>query len=64
MPNKVKERRKEIGKTQRWLAGQVGVSKVTISEIENNKTRPRAELALKISRELGRLCEELFPLER
>jgi len=64
MPNKVKERRREIGKTQEWLANQAGVSKVTISEIENNKTSPRAKLALKISRALGRLCEELFPLER
>lgn len=60
MPNKVKERREELGKTQEWLALQVGVSRITISEIENEKTSPRATLALKISRSLGRLCEELF----
>ena len=60
MGNKVKERRQEIGKTQEWLAERVGVSRITISEIENDKTKPRAELALRISRELGRLCEELF----
>ena len=63
MPNKVKERRQELGKTQDWLALQAGVSRVTISEIENDKTKPRAELALKISRVLGRLCEELFFVE-
>ena len=63
MPNRVKERRKEIGKTQAWLAERTGVSLVTINEIENNKTKPRAELALKISKELGRLCEELFSPE-
>ena len=60
MPNKVKERRQELGKTQDWLALQAGVSRITISEIENNKTKPRAELALRISKALGRLCEELF----
>jgi len=63
MPNKVKERRQELGKTQDWLAGQVGVSRVTINEIENNKTSPRAKIAISISRALGRLCEELFPLD-
>ena len=60
MPNKVKERREELGKTQEWLAEKAGVSRITISEIENDKTSPRAKLALKISRALGRLCEELF----
>ena len=60
MPNKVKERREELGKTQEWLALQAGVSRITISEIENEKTSPRAKVALKISRALGRLCEELF----
>ena len=60
MPNRVKERREELGKTQEWLATQARVSRITISEIENDKTKPRAELALRISRALGRLCEELF----
>jgi len=63
MPNRVKERREELGKTQEWLASQAGVSRITISEIENDKTSPRAKLALKISRALGRLCEELFPMD-
>ena len=60
MVNKMRERRKELGKTQAWLAEKAGVSLVTISEIENDHTKPRAELAIKISRALGRLCEELF----
>ncbi len=63
MGNKVKKRRQEIGKTQEWLAKRVGVSRITISEIENDKTSPRAKIALKIARELGRLCEELFPMD-
>jgi len=63
MPNKVKERRQELGKTQDWLAEMTGVSRQTIYDIESDKTKPRAELALKISRALGRLCEELFSPE-
>lgn len=60
MANRVKERRKELGKTQDWLADMTGVSRQTIYDIENEKTKPRAEVALKISKALGRLCEELF----
>ena len=60
MANRVKQRRQELGKTQDWLADMTGVSRQTIYDIENEKTKPRAEVALKISRALGRLCEELF----
>ena len=63
MANRVKERRQELGKTQDWLADRTGVSRQTIYDIENEKTKPRAEVALKISRALGRLCEELFSPE-
>lgn len=63
MPNKVRERRVELGKTQEWLASKVGVTRQTIFDIEHEKTKPRAELALKISKTLGRLCEELFSQE-
>jgi len=60
MPNRIKERRQELGKTQDWLASQAGVSRQTIYDIENDKYNPRAKIALKISKALGRLCEELF----
>ena len=63
MPNRVKERRQELGKTQDWLAEKAEVSRQTIYDIENERYTPRAKIALKISRALGRLCEELFPLD-
>jgi len=63
MANRVKERRKELGKTQDWLAEKAGVSRQTIFDIENDKYNPRAKIALKISGALGRLCEELFSTE-
>ena len=64
MANRVKERRKELGKSQGWLAGQAGVTRQTIYDIENDRYKPRAEVALKISGALGRLCEELFSPEK
>ena len=63
MANRVKERRKELGKTQTWLAGKADVSRQTIVDIEQDRYKPRAEVAIKISRALGRLCEELFSQE-
>ena len=64
MPNRVKERRKELGKSQGWLADKAGVTRQTIYDIENDRYKPRAEVALKISAALGRLCEELFSPEK
>lgn len=63
LANKVKERRKELGKTQKWLAEKAGVSRQTIYDIENERFNPGIDIATKISRALGRLCEELFPTE-
>lgn len=63
MANRVKERRQELGKTQDWLADKAGVSRQTIFDIEHERYKPRAEVALKISGALGRLCEELFSPE-
>ena len=63
MANRVKERRKELGKTQTWLADKAGVSRQTIVDIEQARYKVRTEVALKISGALGRLCEELFSPE-
>ena len=63
MANRVKERRQKLGKSQKWLADKAGVTRQTIYDIENDRFKPRAELALKISGALGRLCEELFSPE-
>ena len=61
-PNKVKERRLALGKTQEWLAEQAGLSRIFISEIENNKRKNIGiESAKRIAKALGRFVEEIFP---
>jgi len=61
-PNKVKERRLELEKTQDWLAEQSGLSRIFISEIENNKRKNIGiESAKRIAKALGRFIEEIFP---
>jgi len=60
MPNKVKERRLKLGKSQEWLAEQAGISRRYVIKIENNEVNPSVTLAKKIASSLGRLVEELF----
>uniref|UniRef100_UPI00355C9ED4 DBP48 n=1 Tax=synthetic construct TaxID=32630 RepID=UPI00355C9ED4 len=49
----VKERRKELGLTQRELAEKLGVSRSTVSDIENGRRLPSEELLKKIKEILG-----------
>lgn len=61
MGNKIKERRKELGKSQQWLAKQTGISIVYLSEIERDKRKNiGVKIAIRISKSLGRFVEELF----
>jgi len=61
-PNRVKARREELGKTQEWLSEQASLSRIFISEIENNKRKNIGiESAKRISKALGRFVEEIFP---
>ena len=49
--------------TQKELAEKVGVTRQTIIAIENAKYSPSLELAILISRTLGRKLEEVFVVE-
>jgi len=61
----LRAKREKHGKgiSQAQLAKAVGVSRFYISKIENQKSRPNAELMLKIARYLGYKVEDIFELE-
>ena len=47
--NRIKEVLVIQGKTQKWLAGQLGKSTITIASICNNKTQPHLKDLKKIA---------------
>lgn len=63
MRNHIRQARTE----KRWSQGQVaektGVARQTINAIENNRSVPTLELALKLSQAFGRPVEDLFQLD-
>ena len=58
--NRVKEFRKELGKSQLELAKDIGVSRQTINMIENDKYNPTLELCLNLARILQTDLNSLF----
>ena len=58
--NRVKEFRKELGKSQLELAKDIGVSRQTINMIENDKYNPTLELCLNLARSLQSDLNGLF----
>lgn len=60
LKNIIREVRKKEGLSQRELADIVGVSRNTISSIENGYFYPTAKLALLICGALNRKFEEIF----
>ena len=58
--NRVKEFRKELGKSQLELAKDIGVSRQTINMIENDKYNPTLELCLNLARSLQTDRNNLF----
>ena len=58
--NRVKEFRKELGKSQLELAKDIGVSRQTINMIENDKYNPTLELCLNLARSLKTDLNSLF----
>ena len=58
--NRVKEFRKEMGKSQLELAKDIGVSRQTINMIENDKYNPTLELCLNLARSLQTDLNNLF----
>ncbi len=60
LQNQLKRARTEIRITQKDLADLVGVSRQTISSIENGQFNPTAKLALLLCIALDKKFEELF----
>lgn len=63
MKNRIEEIRKERGIRQDELAKYMGVSRQTISSLENGRYNPSITLAYKIARYFGMTIEEVFVFE-
>lgn len=62
--NNIRKTRNSTGLTQEELANIVGVSRQTISAIENGQFNPTAKLALLLCYALDKTFEELFFFEK
>ncbi len=60
MKNRIEEIRKERGIQQEEFAKNVGVSRQTISSLENGRYNPSIMLAYKIARFFDMTIEEVF----
>ena len=62
MRTALRVRRWETGLSQEELADELGVSRQTVSSVENGQSVPSVLLALKIAAVLDAPVEELFPV--
>ena len=63
MKNRIEEIRKERGIRQEDFAKSMGVSRQTISSLENGRYNPSITLAYKIARYFEMTIEEVFIFE-
>ena len=63
MKNRIESIRKERGIRQEEFAKALGVSRQTISSLENGRYNPSIQLAFKIARYFGMSVEEVFIYE-
>ena len=63
MKNKIENIRKEQGILQDEMAKALGVSRQTISSLENGRYNPSIMLAYKIAKYFGMTIEEVFIFE-
>ena len=63
MENKIEAIRKEQGILQEEFAKAMGVSRQTISSLENGRYNPSIGLAHKIAKFFGKTIEEVFVFE-
>ena len=63
MKNRMEEIRKARDVNQEELAKALGVSRQTISSLENGRYNPSIELAYKLSKYFGMTIEEVFIFE-
>lgn len=60
MKNRLKVIRAERSMTQADLAKETGISRTTLSEIENGTSNPSARTVLKLAKTLNLPMEEIF----
>jgi putative transcriptional regulator len=63
LKNRIEEIRKERGIRQEEFAKSMGVSRQTISSLENGRYNPSILLAYKIAKYFGMMIEEVFIFE-
>ena len=63
MKNRIEEVRKERGIKQEDFAKSMGVSRQTISSLENGRYNPSIILAFKIAKYFDKTIEEVFLIE-
>ena len=63
MNNRIEEIRKERGIRQEDFAKSMGVSRQTISSLENGRYNPSIQLAFKIARYFDMTIEDVFIYE-
>lgn len=63
MKNRIEEIRKEKGIRQEEFAKSMGVSRQTISSLENGRYNPSITLAYKIAKYFGMIIEDIFLFE-
>ncbi len=63
MKNRIERIRKERGILQDEMAKAMGVSRQTISSLENGRYNPSIMLAYKIAKYFGMTIEEVFVFE-
>ena len=63
MKNKIENIRKERGILQDEMAKALGVSRQTISSLENGRYNPSIMLAYKIAKFFGMTIEDIFVFE-
>ncbi|MCR4707451.1 MAG: helix-turn-helix transcriptional regulator [Clostridiales bacterium] len=63
MKNRIEEMRKSKGIQQEEFAREMGVSRQTISSLENGRYNPSILLAYRIAKYFGSTIEEVFIFE-
>ena len=63
MKNKIKEYRKPLGLSQHRLSKKVGISRISINQIETGKTMPSLKTANDIADTLGVCIHKVFDLD-
>lgn len=63
MRNRIEEYRKPLGLSQHRLGKKVGISRISINQIETGKTMPSLKTANDIAKALGVCMYQIFDLD-